>query len=253
LLLRHVCVISKYAILQSQRLKGGTVTEALRYARGHCGDFAKQHDAKGAIIRRMHAPFDRQLSLEQTKNILQRGYTQREDLVRHIAIISPWLKEVFFFFFSTCKSKRSSYNSSTCVYRVSSLSSSLLPLPAAASSSGSGSIVYRQSLILPSSPAEASNVGSFGCHLTQFISVACASLCCTDRRKLGFCWASMSALLLACSSNMQMLLSPDPVQHEAIIQISAQSIFIYTFRMSSQYRWEVKWPGKSPEGAGPLT
>ena len=37
----------------------------------------------------------------------------------------------------------------------------------------------------------------------------------------------MSALLLACSSNMQILLSPDPVQHEAIIQIPAPGILLY--------------------------
>lgn len=31
-------------------------------------------------LRQMHAPFDRQLSLEQTKNILEAGGTQRENL-----------------------------------------------------------------------------------------------------------------------------------------------------------------------------
>ena len=36
---------------------------------------------------------------------------------------------------------------------------------------------HRQSLMLPSSPAEASSVGSAGCHLTQLTSSGCACRC----------------------------------------------------------------------------
>lgn len=74
---------------------------------------------------------------------------------------------------------------------------------------------YRHSLMVPSSAADASKVGSVGCHRAQLISVVWASLCRTARWKEGFCWGSTSAEAVASSSKMQMLLSPDPAKLNA--------------------------------------
>lgn len=74
-------------------------------------------------------------------------------------------------------------------------------------------LLYLHSLMLPSSPALASSVGSLGFHLTQFTSAGCASSRRAASLNDGICSGSMSALVVGSSSCTQIELSPDPARH----------------------------------------